>query len=307
MSTFDTSSTASTTMPSWFTDAQKNVAAGVNTAVNNMPAPGTTSAAGYETMLKGDQNPFTTGINNLSSISSGITNPWLPNGQPNTGTALGGLFAAQNAKLDQILPSVAAKEGAAGIAGGNFGGLRGQTATNTARAGALTTLAEQQNTAAVNALNTAVNADVGLGNVGSQYGTSAINSTNAANAGGLPALNTAGTILGNIGATTDKTATTTKNSGLVANTAAAANFAKSLGLGAGDIALGRTGIDWLDKILKPALTSNSTGGLPAGTGTDPGIDYGVDYATNDQIPYGTGTDPGIDYGVDYSTYDGVDY
>lgn len=302
MSAFDTSSTSTTTMPTWFTDAQKGVASGVTAAVNNIPAPGTTSAAGYETMLKGDQNPFTSSLSNLNSISSGIVNPWLPSGQPDTNTALGGLFAAQNAKLDQILPSVAAKEGAAGISGGNFGGLRGQTATNTARAGALTTLAEQQNTAAVNALNTAVNADTAMGNVANQYGTSAVNSTNAANAGPLSALNTAGTILGNIGASIDKTATTTKNAGLTANTAAAANFAKSLGIGAGDIAAAKTGIDWLDKILKPSLTPS--GGLPAGTGTDAGIDYGEDYATNDQIPYGTGTDPGFDWGVDYATYDG---
>ncbi|NBX21490.1 MAG: hypothetical protein EBR58_09020 [Betaproteobacteria bacterium] len=89
------------------------------------------------------------------------------------------MFASQYAKLDQILPQVTAKEGAAGIGSGNYNSLRGQTAANTARAGALTTLAEQQNQTALNAQTQGIQALQGIGNIGSQYGTTGINLANA--------------------------------------------------------------------------------------------------------------------------------
>lgn len=297
MAAFDTSTT--TSLPSWFTNAQQNAAQGVTSALSNITQPGQTVAQPLVQSLSSATNPFTQGTATLQDIASGAANPWLPSGQPNTNTALGGLFAAQNAKLDQILPSIAAKEGAAGIGSGNYGGLRGQTAVDTARAGALTTLGEQQNQAALNALTQGIQAETAVGNLGAQYGTTALNTANFQQLGALPSYVQASNALGNIGAKTDTT--TTKNAGLSANVTSAANLAKNLGMAAGDIALGKTGIAWLDSILKGG--GGTTGGLPAGTGTDAGVDYGVDYATNDQIPYGTGTDAGIDYGVDYATTD----
>lgn len=210
MSVFDSTKTTSTTLPSWFTTAQQNLQTGANTALTGATGYGDTATANMATnQLGAGANPFTTAMGTLQDVASGASNPWLSTGAPDTSTALGGLFAAQNAKLDQILPQVVAKEGAAGIGGGNFGSLRGQTATNTARAGALTTLAEQQNQAALNAQTQATQAALGVGNVGSQYGTTALNTSNQQMLGDLTATAKYADILNQLGTTMPKTATET--------------------------------------------------------------------------------------------------
>jgi hypothetical protein len=257
MAAFDTSQT--TSLPTWFTNAQQNAAQGVTSALNNMTQPGQTVGAGVAQSLSGPTNPFTQGTATLQDIAQGAANPWLANGQPDTNTTLGGLFASQNAKLDQILPSIAAKEGAAGIGSGNYGGLRGQTAVDTAKAGALTTLGEQQNQTALNALTQATQAETASGNLESQYGTTGLNVANWQQLGALPSYTQAATALCNIGAKTD--VTQTKNAGLSANVTSAANLAKNLGVAAGDIAAGKTGVAWLDKILAGSKSVDLGGGI----------------------------------------------
>lgn len=294
MAAFDTSTT--TSLPSWFTNAQQNAAQGVTSALSNITQPGQTVAQPLVQSLSSATNPFTQGTATLQDIASGAANPWLPSGQPNTNTALGGLFAAQNAKLDQILPSIAAKEGAAGIGSGNYGGLRGQTAVDTARAGALTTLGEQQNQAALNALTQGIQAETAVGNLGAQYGTTALNTANFQQLGALPSYVQASNALGNIGAKTDSTIA--KNAGLAGNYQSALSLAKSLGTGASSMGFAPA---WLQSLLK----GMPTGGLPSDsyTGSPNGLDisnidynnlYGAggtqaDYTNPDGSIIGTGT------------------
>lgn len=255
MSVFDSTKTTSTTLPSWFTEAQQNLQTGANTALTGATGYGDTATADMVTnQLGAGTNPFTTAMGTLQTVASGAANPWLPSGAPNTNTALGGLFAAQNAKLDQILPQVTAKADAAGIGGGNFGSLRGQTATNTARAGALTTLAEQQNQAALNAQTQATNAALGVGNVGSQYGTTANATSPLQMTGDLYAQSKYADILNQLGTTMPKTATETTAGSQYDTTI------KAMGALFGNQGItpqilnslkgGNTGLDWLDNITK---------------------------------------------------------
>ena len=85
---------------------------------------------------------------------------------------MGGLFAAQRQQLNELLPNLTAPATAAGIGSGNFGSLRGQTAVDVAKSNALSTLAAQQMTAALQNQQAGVGAGTGLSNVGAQ-GTTA--------------------------------------------------------------------------------------------------------------------------------------
>ena len=280
MSAFDTSSTAATTLPSWFTSAQQNIGQAATGALSSAVNPQSTVAQGLVESLGSNTNPFTQGTATLQNIASGITNPWLPNGQPNTGTTLGGLFASENAQLNQMLPTIASTQGAAGIGSGQTGSLRDQTAIDASKAGALTTLAANQNTTAENALTQAIQAEAGAGNLGSQYGTTALNTANFQELGALPAVNQAATALGNIGQSVPRTTTTTNNQGLTANLTQAGNLANNLGnLGQGALnALTGTGSSanlpsWLSSLLS-SNTANlgTTGSSPTSTSTNT-MDY----------------------------------
>jgi hypothetical protein len=260
MSVFDTTKTTSTTLPSWFTTAQQNLQTGAQGALTGATGFDDTATAGMASnQLGATTNPFTTAMGTLQTVASGAANPWNANGTPNTNTALGGLFTAQNAKLDQILPQVIAKEGAAGIGGGNFGSLRGQTATNTARAGALTTLAEQQNQAMLNAQSQATQAALGVGNVGSQYGTTALNTSNQQMLGDLTAQAKYADILNQLGTTMPKTATeTTKGSSYdnALKTMGALFGSQGLTASAMDaITKAGGGLDWLKGIVSPVTNT----------------------------------------------------
>jgi hypothetical protein len=162
---------------------------------------------------------------------------------------LGGLFAAQNAKLDQILPQLTSQAGAGGIATGNYGSLRGQTAVDTARAGALTTLAEQQNKAYMDAMQQSIQAGQALGNVGSQYGTTGINVANMEMMGGLPTLAKYSDIINNMGANIDKTSGVVNQGSSYENLLKGLNAAGTAGAAWDKISGGNTGLKWLDKIL----------------------------------------------------------
>ena len=251
MSVFDTTSTTTTTLPSWFTTAQQAIATQAPQTYQGATAPGSTVAAGLISDLNSQTaNPFTTAISGLQTAQTANANPFLSSGAPNTASPLGGLFASQNAKLDQILPELTAQVGAGGIGTGNYGSLRGQTATNTARAGALTTLAEQQNKAYMDAMQQSIQAGQALGNVGAQYGTTTMNTANQEMMGGLPTLAKYSDIINAMGPTTNKEVATVGKGSPYENLLKAFNAVGAAGSAYDKLTSGSTGLSWLDNILK---------------------------------------------------------
>jgi hypothetical protein len=169
-----------TTLPSWMDTAQQNIASQAGSALGSAPTFGQTAGQGAVNTLQGANNPFTSANANLSTIASGAANPWLtdPNTgavTPNTNTAMGGLFQAQRDQLNQLLPSMTSGTEAGAIGSGNFGSLRGQTAVDTAKANALSTLQAQQMQSALQNQQTGVSAATGQGNVGAQGITAGLN------------------------------------------------------------------------------------------------------------------------------------
>jgi hypothetical protein len=162
-----------TTLPSWMDTAQQNIANQASSSFGNAPTFEQTAGQGAVNTLQGANNPFTSANTNLSAIASGAANPWItdPNTgtvTPNTNTAMGGLFQAQRDQLNQLLPSMTSGTEAGAIGSGNFGSLRGQTAVDTAKANALSTLQAQQMQSALQNQQTGVQAGIGQGNVGAQ-------------------------------------------------------------------------------------------------------------------------------------------
>lgn len=173
LSDFMTSTaTESTSMPTWYDTAQQNIVNQATTAAGNMPTLQDTVAGGAINNLSGANNPFMQAQGSLNSIAQGAANPWITGADgtvtPNTNTAMGGLFAAQNQQLNQLLPSATAPVQGSNIASGNFGSLRGQTAVDKAKADAFANLNSAQMQAALQNQQTGVSAGTGLSNVGSQ-------------------------------------------------------------------------------------------------------------------------------------------
>jgi len=161
------SSAQTTSMPSWYDTAQQNIASQAGAAAANAPAPGATVAQGAVNQLSGPTNAFTTAANTAQNIATGAANPWITDATggvtPNTGTALGGLFAAQNQQLQQMIPNITADPNAQAIGSGQFGSLRSQTAANKAIADAQANLFAQQNQAALQNQQTGVQAATAAG------------------------------------------------------------------------------------------------------------------------------------------------
>jgi len=162
-----------TTLPSWFDTAQQNVVSQAGQQFAAAPTPQQTVAQNAVNQLSGPTNAFTTAAGTLQNIASGAANPWITNPTtgavtPDTSTAMGGLFQAQNQQLNQLMPNVTAPVEGGNIASGNFGSLRGQTAVNKAKADAMAQLFAQQNQAALTNQATGVNAAQGVGNVTQQ-------------------------------------------------------------------------------------------------------------------------------------------
>ena len=166
------SSDKTTTLPSWYTSAQQDADNSATSGANAMPSIGNTVAGTAINTLSGPNNPFTQGQSTLNTIATGAANPWLTdasgNVTPNTNTAMGGLFAAQDQQLHTLLPQYEAPATAGAISSGNFGSLRGQTAADTAVTNAQANLTTQQMQEALSNQQTGVNASTGLGNVGAQ-------------------------------------------------------------------------------------------------------------------------------------------
>jgi hypothetical protein len=254
MSLTSSSEKTETTLPGWYTTAQSGIAdlakSGYSGAMNS-----TNQTVGnqlFDTFGKSG-NPFDTATGNLTTIQSGLMNPFLTQAQGggfNMNSPLGALYAAQNAKLDQILPQITAKEGAMGLGGGNFGSLRGQTATGTARAGALTTLAEQQNKAALDAFGQATQAAQAQGNVASQQATSLLPLAKYEQTAGLDALQKYADVMGSMAKTLPTTQTVTKEGSTLNNIGQVVAGLKSAGMTLDKILTGSTGINWLDTAIR---------------------------------------------------------
>jgi hypothetical protein len=159
-------------MPAWYDKAQQDVVAGAGIAAGNTPKLADTVAGGAINRLSNtNTNPFNQAQSSLNTIAQGAANPWLKDPTtgaitPNTDTALGGLFDAQNKQLQTLIPQYEAPATGASIAGGNFGSLRGQTAANTAVTNAQADLFSKQMAAALQNQQTGVSAGTGLSDLG---------------------------------------------------------------------------------------------------------------------------------------------
>ena len=267
MSVFDSSSTVNTTLPTWFSTAQQDI------ATNKAPSALTAATTPANSVLSGvvsnlndpKANPFTSAMTGLQTAQNANLNPFLASGAPDPSSPLGGLFAAQNAKLDQILPGITEKEGAAGIAGGGYGSLRGQTAVNTARAGALTTLAEQQNKAYMDAMNQSIQAGSALGNVGSQYGTTGVNVAKQEMGGGLDQLAKYSDLINAMGPTSNKSVETVTSKGDYANLLAGLTAIGGGGQALSELLKGKSSYKWLNDLMNsPNLDFGSSPNVDSG-------------------------------------------
>jgi hypothetical protein len=167
-----------TSMPSWYDTAQQNVVNQASTAAGQAPALQNTVAGQAISNLQGQQNPFFQAQTTLGQIASGAANPFLTNAEtgqvtPDTSTAMGGLFQAQNQQLQQLMPQYTSPVTGAAVGSGQFGSLRGQTAYNKAMGDAQAALFAQQMQAALQNQQTGVSAASNLGDVGAK-GTQAM-------------------------------------------------------------------------------------------------------------------------------------
>lgn len=292
-----TSGTSTTSLPGWYDTAQQNLVNSATAAASSAPQLGQTVAQGAINTLQGPNNPFTSASNTLGSIATGAANPWITdasgNVTPNTNTAMGGLFAAQQNEFNQLLPTTLAPSNAGAIGSGNFGSLRGQTAVDTASANALSQLTTQQMQAALQNQQTGVTAAANQGNVGQQGITNAMNVGQAQMTS--PFTNTAnlGNILASISApqtvSTTQTPSTLQNLtglGSVVNGGLNALFSSGVP--------GTSGyIPGIQSVLSNLFDSTSTPTTPPidYNSTGQAVDaYGNLLATNAQNSYGnTGT------------------
>ena len=267
MSVFDSSKSTTTTLPSWFSTAQQAINTAAPTVYGAATDPSKTVASGLVSDLNSQTaNPFTTAISGLQTAQNANLNPFLSTGGPDTSTPLGALFASQNARLDQLLPQITSQVGAGGIGTGNYNSLRGQTATETARAGALTSLNEQQNKALMDAMGQSIQAGSVLGNVGSQYGTTALNTANQEMLGGLPALAKYSDIINQMGPTTDRTTEETSSKGDYANFLAGLTAVGGAGNVLSNAYNANTAYPWLNKLLSSDVTFGGSGSGTFGEG-----------------------------------------
>jgi hypothetical protein len=192
-------------MPTWYDTAQQNVVNQATQGAANVPTlQNTVAGQGINQLSNPNTNPFTQAQGTLGQIATGAANPWITdssgNVTPNTNTAMGGLFAAQNQQLNQLMPNVQAQPLASSIGSGQFGSLRGQTAVDKATADAFAQLLPAQMQAALQNQQTGVQAGSTMGDVGSRGITSMTNLGQAQQADPLLAASALGKIIGGINA-----------------------------------------------------------------------------------------------------------
>lgn len=285
LSDFITNTASQTTsMPSWYDTAQQNIVNQAGTAASNMPSLQNTVAGGAISNLSGPNNPFMQAQNTLGQIATGAANPWITDastGQvtPDTSTAMGGLFQAQNQQLNQLMPQYTAPVTGANIGSGQFGSLRGQTAYNKAMGDAQAALFAQQMQAALQNQQTGVSAGTGLSNVGTQ-GTQAMTTLGQAQQSDpFTAAANYGKIVGGIQAPTT-VQNTTQLSPL--NTIGSLASAGTAGYNALNSALSSYG--GIGGLLGNVFSG--AGNLFGGSSATPGADY----AANNPEVYGGGDD-----------------
>lgn len=307
----------STSMPAWYDQAQQAIVSQGTQAAAAAPTQGQTTAQQAINTLQGPSNPFTQAQNTLQQISTGAANPWITdasgNVTPNTQTAMGGLFQAENQQLNQLMPNYTAGAEASGIGSGNFGSLRGQTAVNKAMGDAQANLTAQQMAAALQNQQTGQAAAANLGNVGSQGITSAMNVGTSQQNAPFQNVGNLASLLGTLQAPTTVTSqkqlaplgqlTTVGNAlqgGLnsltnLAGTTAGKNILNSLGLGnLFGTNTPTTGIQGAGQTTVPIDTSSGGYGSPvSGTGANGGAGAGQVLGTDGNVytdpTYGTGS------------------
>jgi hypothetical protein len=192
--------------------AQQNVVNQASTAASQVPALANTAAGQAINMYGGAQNPFAQATGTLQQIASGAANPWITSatGQvtPNTQTALGGLFQAQNQQLQQLAPNIMAPATAAGTGAGQFGSLRTQTAADKALTDAQAQLFAQQMQAAQQAQQTGVQAGQAIGNIGQQDITGATTLTGLQQSAPFASSANLAKIIGGLSVPTSETSST---------------------------------------------------------------------------------------------------
>lgn len=290
-----TSGTSTTTLPAWYDTAQQNLVKSATAAAGAAPQLGQTVAQGAINTLSGPNNPFTQATNTLGNISAGAANPWITDPTtgavtPNTSTAMGGLFQAQNQQLNQLMPTTLAPTEANAIGSGNFGSMRADSALDTAKGNAFANLATQQNQAALQNQQTGATAAANQGNVAQQGIINAMNVGQSQTTAPFTSTANLGNILGSVQAPTTVNTSQTPSqlsglTGLGAATAGGLNALFASGVS------GTSGYNpgMINNLTKIGSGANSIGNdiktwwngssLPAGTGTNPG-NATTDYATS---------------------------
>lgn len=280
-----------TTLPSWFDTAQQNVVSQAGQQFAAAPTPQNTVAQNAVSQLQDPNNAFSQASGTLQNIATGAANPFITNpttGQvtPNTGTALGGLFQAQNQQLQQLMPNVTAPVEGSNIASGNFGSLRGQTAVNKALGDAQAQLFAQQNQAALQNQATGVNAAQGVGNLEQQEINNLLSVGQYQQASPFTNVSNYGKILGGIQAPT-----TVSNQTQLSPLNQVGGLLAALGGGAG------TGSGILNSLGIPGLTSLFNTIKTNFPGSGGGINYDSSGAViNSTVPSDYGSTTGADAG-----------
>lgn len=169
--------TTSSSLPSWYTDAQKQAVSSATGAAGNVPNIANTAAQSAINMFSpGATNPFTQGQQYLGQIAQGATNAFNTTYDaagnaittPNVSTPMGGLYAAQQQYLNQLMPNIDTTATGSSLAGGGFGSRMNLSALSGARAQAANELFKNQMQSALANQQTGVAAAAGLGNLGQQ-------------------------------------------------------------------------------------------------------------------------------------------
>jgi hypothetical protein len=289
-----------TTLPSWFDTAQQKVVSDAGTALTGAPAPSATVGQNAVNTLSAPTNPFSTASGTLQGISSGAANPWITNsatGQvtPNTNTAMGGLFQAQNQQLQQLMPNITAGVDAASIGSGNFGSLRGDTAYNKAIGDAIAQQNAAQYQAALQNQATGVNAGIGAGNLTNQELDQYLKVGGYEQASPFTNISNYGKILGGIQApTTVSNQTQLSPLNQVGGLISALGGGSNAGLLSSIFGTGTKGQPGYNPGIFGALSNINFGG---GSSSTPDISYDSNGAVNNStVPTDYGSTTGADAG-----------
>jgi hypothetical protein len=170
-------SKTTTSMPSWYNQAQQQAITGATSAASAAPALQNTAAqTAVDMFSNAATNPYMQGQQVLGQIAQGAVNPFTTTTDaagnmitaPNVSTPMGGLFAAQQQYLNELMPSIDATATAPYLAGGGFGSRMNLSALGQARSQAANELFKNQMQSALSGQQIGASAASGLGNIGTQ-------------------------------------------------------------------------------------------------------------------------------------------